>query len=80
MHRAPLTLLLFAGETLAHPDHGSGGWLSADLLHLLTEPDHLALILIPAVAGAGWLLRFALRTRILRRDQGIAARSPRRSP
>jgi hydrogenase/urease accessory protein HupE len=56
MHRASLILLLFAGEALAHPDHGSGGWLSATLSHLLSEPDHLAMILAPLVVGAAWLV------------------------
>jgi hydrogenase/urease accessory protein HupE len=56
MQRASLILLFFAGEALAHPDHGPGGWLSATLSHLLSEPDHLAMILAPVVvAGAGWV-------------------------
>jgi hydrogenase/urease accessory protein HupE len=57
MHRASLILLLFAGEALAHPDHGSGGWLTATLSHLLSEPDHLALILAPLMIGLVWLIR-----------------------
>src|SRR5262245_36552077 len=52
MHRASLILVLFAGEALAHPDHGTGGWLSATLSHLLSEPDHLAMILAPLALGA----------------------------
>ncbi len=63
MHRVAVIVLLWAGEALAHPHHASGGWLSAELLHLLSAPDHLAMILLPAVAGAGWLLRRALRAR-----------------
>jgi len=59
MHRASLILLVCTGEALAHPDHGSGGWLSATLSHLLTEPDHLALLLAPAVVIT--LLLVALR-------------------
>lgn len=69
MHRFALTLLFAAGEALAHPDHGPGGWLSANLLHLLTEPDHLAMILFPAVVGAGWLLRRLMRERSSRRGR-----------
>jgi len=57
MHRASLILLFFAGEALAHPDHGSGGWLTATLSHLLSEPDHLALILAPLMIGLVWLIR-----------------------
>lgn len=63
MHRASLILLFLAGEALAHPDHGAGGWLSAALSHLLSEPDHLAMILAPLVVGAAW---FALRRKKLR--------------
>ena len=54
MPRAGLILLFLAGEALAHPDHGSGGWVSAALSHLLSEPDHLALILAP-LAVAAWV-------------------------
>jgi hydrogenase/urease accessory protein HupE len=63
MHRASLILLFFAGEALAHPDHGSGGWLTAALSHLLSEPDHLAVILAPLVVAVAWL---ALRKKISR--------------
>jgi hydrogenase/urease accessory protein HupE len=63
MQRASLILLFLAGEALAHPDHGSGGWLSATLSHLLSEPDHLAMILAPLVVGAAWLV---LRKKIFR--------------
>jgi hydrogenase/urease accessory protein HupE len=56
MQRAGLTILLLAaGNAFAHPGHGAGGWLSASLAHLLSEPDHLALILGPLVAVACWL-------------------------
>ena len=58
MHRASLILLFLAGEALAHPDHGSGGWLSAAISHLLSEPDHLAVILAPLVViGLIWGIR-----------------------
>ena len=60
MHRASLILLFLAGEALAHPDHGSAGWVSAALSHLLSEPDHLAMILAP-LAIAAWLAWRALR-------------------
>lgn len=75
MYRATLILLLFAGEALAHPDHGSGGWLSADLLHLLSEPDHLAMILAPLVVGLLWIGWCALRKRIIpeRMERGRAS-------
>ena len=52
MHRASLILLFIAGEALAHPDHGASGWLSATLSHLLSEPDHLAMILAPLLLAA----------------------------
>ena len=57
MHRASLILILYTGEALAHPDHGTGGWLSAALSHLLSEPDHLAMILAPLVIGLAWIAR-----------------------
>ncbi|HTN28670.1 MAG TPA: HupE/UreJ family protein [Burkholderiales bacterium] len=58
MHRASVILLFLAGEALAHPDHGSGGWLSAAISHLLSEPDHLAVVLAPLVViGLIWGLR-----------------------
>jgi hydrogenase/urease accessory protein HupE len=63
MPRVGLIVLFFAGEALAHPDHGAGGWVSATLSHLLSEPDHLAMILAPLVVGAAW---FALRRKKLR--------------
>jgi hydrogenase/urease accessory protein HupE len=70
MHRASLILTLFAGEALAHPDHGSGGWLSATLAHLLSEPDHLAMILAPVVvAGAGWFAWRVRRARAARKSR-----------
>ena len=61
MQRASVILLLFAGEALAHPDHGSGGWLSASLSHLLSEPDHLAMILAPLALAAYLVWRVARR-------------------
>jgi hypothetical protein len=51
---AALTLaLLAAGAAHAHPGHGI-----AELWHLLTEPDHLAMLLLPLAIAAGfWLYR-----------------------
>jgi hydrogenase/urease accessory protein HupE len=63
MYRASLILFFFASEALAHPDHGSGGWLSATLSHLLSEPDHLALILAPLMFGLVWIVRSVVQTR-----------------
>lgn len=60
--RAVLTLLLVivSNAVLAHPEHAGGGAAGADLVHLLSEPDHLALLLLPAiVAFAIWRLRRA---------------------
>jgi hypothetical protein len=61
MRRVGLITLFFAGEALAHPGHGASGWVSAALSHLLSEPDHLALILAP-LAIAAWLAWRALRS------------------
>ena len=63
MHRASLILILYAGEALAHPGHGTGGWLSAALSHLLSEPDHLAIILAPLLVGLAWVARRARKVR-----------------
>ena len=68
MQRAGLILFFVASNALAHPDHGSAGWLSADLWHLLSEPDHLAMILAPLVVGGLWLMRRRLRRRGARAD------------
>ena len=39
---AAVVLMLFSAGALAHPGHGV-----VELWHLLTEPDHLALLLLP---------------------------------
>lgn len=39
---AAVVLILFSAAVQADPGHGL-----ADLWHLLTEPDHLALLLLP---------------------------------
>ena len=75
MHRVGLTMLFFAGEALAHPDHGSGGWLSATLSHLLSEPDHLAMILAPFALGAYLVWRAIRRAN----DRQRPAPAPRRA-
>ncbi|HJS39085.1 MAG TPA: hypothetical protein VJ789_13265 [Burkholderiales bacterium] len=46
---AAVALFFFATGAQAHPGHGL-----ATLWHLLTEPDHLALILLPVVVAVGW--------------------------
>lgn len=53
MHRTAAVVLLFlAGTAQADPGHGI-----ASLLHLLTEPDHLAMILLPVVVAGALLIR-----------------------
>ena len=64
MYRASLILFFYASGALAHPDHGAGGWLSAALSHLLSEPDHLALILAPFVIGLIWISWRATKSRV----------------
>ena len=44
-------LATIAPAALAHPGDHHEGWM-ATLVHLLTQPDHLALLLL--AAGAGW--------------------------
>ena len=58
-----LLLALLPGQAAAHPGHAA-----MDLVHLLTEPDHLAALLLPLVIGLGWLLRhYVLRKNVRRR-------------
>jgi hydrogenase/urease accessory protein HupE len=50
---AAVVLFAFATAAQAHPGHAV-----ADLWHLLTEPDHLAMILLPlAIAAVAALAR-----------------------
>ena len=57
-------MLLAAGVAQAHPGHFAG-----HLLHFFSEPDHLAMLLLPAVIGfALWFCRRPPRTRRHRRD------------
>ena len=80
MHRASVILLFLATEALAHPDHGSGGWLSATLSHLLSEPDHLAMILAPLALGAYLVWRAIRRANDRQRpgpDRLRATQAPR---
>jgi hydrogenase/urease accessory protein HupE len=46
---ASLPVLLLATPALAHPGHATGGLL-AELGHWFTEPDHLALMALTALA------------------------------
>ena len=53
-----LALLAASGPLWAHPGHGQHGHHGFSLLHYLTEPEHVAgLVLLVAVIGgvAGWL-------------------------
>ena len=53
MKRAIALLSLIPGAALAHP----GDHAHASLLHLVTEPDHLAMIALAAAAVWGaWAL------------------------
>jgi MYXO-CTERM domain-containing protein len=45
---AAVVLVLLSTFAHAHPGHAV-----ADLWHLLTEPDHLAMFLLPLAAAAG---------------------------
>ena len=60
MHRAAAVILLvFAAQAHADPGHGI-----ASLWHLLTEPDHLAMILLPLAIVIGVVI--GVRARFLR--------------
>lgn len=63
MRFAAVILLLAVRSATAHPEHPGGAPLGADLLHLLTEPDHLALLLAPLAAAAGVVLYVRWRRR-----------------
>jgi hydrogenase/urease accessory protein HupE len=77
MYRTALIpLLLCAQDVLAHPNHPGGSPLGAGLLHLLTEPDHLAVILLPLVVVAA--LVTLLRRRARRAGRKATARRARR--
>jgi len=79
MHRAAVILLVCAPapSVLAHPNHAGGGPLAADLLHLLTQPDHLVAVLLPlAVVGAIAVVR---RRRRLAAGAARPARAATRS-
>jgi hydrogenase/urease accessory protein HupE len=54
---AAVIMFLLSATALAHPGHGI-----SSLWHLLTEPDHLALIVMPVVVG-GVLWLYARRKR-----------------
>lgn len=56
MSRLAALLALLAGNAFAHPEHGSQG---ISLAHLLSEPDHLVMLLIPIAlaAGAWWYVK-----------------------
>ena len=45
---AAVVLVLSSTVAQAHPGHAV-----ADLWHLLTEPDHLAMLLVPVAIAAG---------------------------
>ena len=57
---APM-LALAPGLALAHPHHQGGSALGASLAHLLSEPDHLAALLLPVVVAAIWIWRSRAR-------------------
>jgi urease accessory protein len=59
----PAALLLAAGVASAHPGHGAPSFdgLLATLRHLLTEPDHVALLAV--VVAAAWAGTRAWRSR-----------------
>jgi hydrogenase/urease accessory protein HupE len=80
MHRAAVILFLCAGcvgAALAHPNHAGGSPLGAGLLHLLSEPDHLAAIVLPIVVAVAIVMALRRRrARCARRDNAAQARRP----
>lgn len=55
--------LLAPALALAHPHHGGGSALGAGLLHLLSEPDHLAVLLVPVAIAAAWVWHRRVRAK-----------------
>ena len=51
-HAAAVVLFFFVTTAQADPGHGI-----ASLWHLLTEPDHLALIVLPVLVTGALLIR-----------------------
>jgi hydrogenase/urease accessory protein HupE len=82
MHRAAVIVFLFAGcvgGALAHPNHAGGSPLGAGLLHLLTEPDHLATLVLPLVVAVAIVVGLRRRrSRRARRDHQSAPARRRR--
>ncbi|MEW6676750.1 MAG: HupE/UreJ family protein [Pseudomonadota bacterium] len=76
MRRPPLSLVLtlalifHAPQAFAHPGAHHGGLLDS-LAHLLSQPDHLVLMVL-AVAGG------VLGARLFLRRPGAGSRQPRR--
>jgi hydrogenase/urease accessory protein HupE len=70
---APAALLAVADAALAHPGHGTHttDGLLASLAHLITQPDHLALLAIAVAAGWAGARAWQRAT--------AASRGPRRS-
>ena len=64
---AAVVLFLFAAGAQAHPGHAV-----TELWHLLTEPDHLAMLLLPAIVAAALVLsrRRRGRSRVGSRTSG----------
>lgn len=54
---ALLALSLMSAPAFADPGHGMAG----NIIHLLTEPDHLAILAL--LAGAGWYAFRRLRAK-----------------
>ncbi len=63
-----LTLVLFSPLAMAHPGEHHMGWL-AGIAHLLSEPDHLAMLLLAVVVGAYGALALRRRARVNKRRQ-----------
>jgi hydrogenase/urease accessory protein HupE len=70
MRLVAVILVLVFRSASAHPEHPAGGPLGAGLMHLLGEPDHLAVLLLPLAAAAGLILR------VRRHRRGRRARPP----
>jgi hydrogenase/urease accessory protein HupE len=67
IHRVAIAIAsLAAAAASGHPNHADPG-ASTTILHLLTEPDHL-LMIVAAVGVGAWAVRRKLASRKSRRD------------
>jgi hypothetical protein len=56
MRKTGLGLVLVAQPAFAHHPEGAG-WMDAIKDHIIAEPEHLLVLLVPLAIGIAWYLR-----------------------